>query len=221
MSDDAAIWDAYNLLLLGPDVDRLRKLFTRYELFRMSLDIPGDIVECGVLKGSSLMLFLKLLHIHAYGSSKRVIGFDMFTTFPSKSGHERTQVDAFVAESGFDGITPESLYKKIDDAKLDRTRCDLIAGDITETAFNYVARNPGLRISLLHLDLDLETPTFAALEAFWPRVVVGGVLILDEYAISRWTESDAVDRFFSDQSIKLRTFTWAKTPTAYIIKGGS
>ncbi|MBZ0319435.1 MAG: class I SAM-dependent methyltransferase [Anaerolineae bacterium] len=219
MSDDAAIWDAYNMLLLGSDVDRLRKLFTRYELFRMSLDVPGDIVECGVLKGSSLMLFLKLLHIHAHGSSKRVIGLDMFTSFPSKSTHEQTQVDAFVAESGFKGITPESLYKKIDDANLDRTRCDLIVGDITETAFAYVAKNPGLRISLLHLDLDLEAPTFTALEAFWPRVVRGGIVILDEYAVSRWTESNGVDRFFSDKDVKLQTLPWSRTPTAYVVKG--
>ena len=44
---------------------------------------------------------------------------------------------------------------------------------------------PGFRISLLHMDLDVEEPTLKALEALWPKVCKGGVVIFDEYAISR------------------------------------
>lgn len=174
ISDDAAIWDAYNLLLLGPDIERLRKLLARYELFRRTIEIPGDIVECGVLKGSSLMMFLKFLHIHCHGSNKRVIGFDMFDSFPVAQEHETRAVEQFVLESGFNGITTESLMKKVESAGFEQERCELIAGDITQTAANYAALYPGLRISLLHLDLDLDEATHAALEAFWPRVVRGG-----------------------------------------------
>lgn len=218
MTDQSTIWDAYNNLLLGPDIERLRKLLARYELFRMVQDLPGDIVECGVLKGTSLMFFLKLLHIHAHGSARRVIGFDMFDQFPAHDEVDRAAVEAFVAESGFEGITPESLYAKISAAGLDRERCDLVAGDIVHTASQYIHENPGFRISLLHLDLDLDTPTFAALEAFWPRIVPSGIVILDEYAIARWTESAAIDRFFVDKTVRLRTLSWARTPTAYIVK---
>ena len=59
-ANDSSLWDAYNTLLLGADVERIRKIIARYELFRMTLDVPGDIVECGVLKGSSLMLFFEV-----------------------------------------------------------------------------------------------------------------------------------------------------------------
>lgn len=31
---DDAMWDAYNLLSLGPDVERMRKLLVRYDLFK-------------------------------------------------------------------------------------------------------------------------------------------------------------------------------------------
>lgn len=218
MTDDATIWDAYNLLLLGSDTERLRKLLARHELFRMTIDLPGDIVECGVLKGSSLMFFLKMLHIFSPGSNKRVIGFDVFESFPITDESERLQVEAFVEESGFKGITTASLYKKIEEAGFKRDQCDLVAGDISHTAPTYIANNPGLRLSLLHLDLDLDAPTYTALEAFWSRIVVGGVVILDEYAVARWTESNAVDRFFADKSVSLKTLTWSRTPTAYIVK---
>ena len=44
------LWDSYNHLMLSPDVERLRKTLAREELFRRTIDIPGDIVECGVFK---------------------------------------------------------------------------------------------------------------------------------------------------------------------------
>lgn len=216
---DSAIWDAYNLLLLGPDIERLRKLLVRYDLFRISLDVPGDIVECGVFKGTGLMLWLKLLQIYCPGSIKRVVGFDVFTSFAETSGVlEKEQVEEFIRETQFQGVTIDELYEKIDAMSLDRDKCELIAGDIRKTVPEYVATRPGFRISLLNLDLDLEEATFAALEAFWPRVVRGGVVIFDEYGVSRWTESNAVDRFLAGKTIGLRTLGWSRTPSAYIVK---
>ena len=44
--DEKEIWDCYNGLLLSPDIDRIRKILVRYNLFKKSLDIPGDIIEC-------------------------------------------------------------------------------------------------------------------------------------------------------------------------------
>ncbi len=51
----------YNALLLSSDTSRIRKMLARYELFRRSLEVPGDIVECGVYKGASVAYWLKLL----------------------------------------------------------------------------------------------------------------------------------------------------------------
>ena len=41
----------YDEFLRNTDVNRLQKILARYELFRMVMDRPGDIVECGVFKG--------------------------------------------------------------------------------------------------------------------------------------------------------------------------
>ena len=45
--------DSYNPLLLSADVGRLREMPVRYDLFRRSLEVPGDVVECGVFKGAT------------------------------------------------------------------------------------------------------------------------------------------------------------------------
>jgi hypothetical protein len=219
MSEDQALWDAYNLLCLGPDIERLRKLLVRYDLFRMAAEVPGDIVECGVFKGTGLMAWLKLLAIYQSGSGKRVVGFDMFSEFPEPSdAAEKKIVAKLVEEASFRGTTQAELYGMVEAAGIKKTACDLVAGDIRETARDYVAANPGFRISLLHLDLDLAAATHAALEALWPRVVRGGVVVFDEYAVARWSESEGVDRFFANQNVTLRAIPFARTPTAYAIK---
>ncbi len=217
-ADDQLLWDAYHRLLLGSDVERLRKLLVRYDLFRMVSELPGDIVECGVFKGAGLFTWLKFLHIHAPGSARRVVGFDTFDAFAESSGTDLRAVAAFVRETGHVGTTPESLHAAVVAAGIDPRHCELVAGDVRTSAQDYAQRNPGFRISLLHMDLDLGEPTFAVLSALWPRVVRGGVVVFDEYASPRWSESEGVDRFFANTSVRLRTLPHARTPTAYVIK---
>jgi hypothetical protein len=217
-TDEQRLWDAYHRLLLGPDVERLRKLMVRYDLFRMIVDLPGDVVECGVFKGAGLLTWLKFLHIHAPGSARRVVGFDTFDAFAEARGTDMHAVDAFVRETGHRGTSPASLFEMITAAGIDASHCDLVAGDVRITAPEYAAKNPGFRISLLHMDLDLGEPTYAVLDALWPRVVRGGVVVFDEYAAPRWSESDGVDRFFAGKAVRLRTLAHARTPTAYVIK---
>ena len=217
--DEQLLWDAYHRLLLGPDLERMRKLLVRYDFFRMVIDRPGDIVECGVFKGAGLLTWLKFMQIHAPGSARRVVGFDTFDSFAAPSSQiDDAAVAAFVQETGHRGTSPALLHAAIAEAGIAADRCELVAGDIGATAAAYVRTNPGFRIALLHMDLDLGDPTFAALQALWPRVIPGGVVVFDEYAAPRWSESDGVDRFFAGTGVRLRTLSHARTPTAYAIK---
>jgi len=53
----------------------------------------------------------------------------------------------------------------------------------------------------------------------YERLVRGGIIVFDEYACDKWTESNAVDRFLEEHSeLKLETLSWGRTPTAYIVK---
>ena len=67
------IWESYNHLLLSDDISRIRKTLARYELFKKTMNIPGDIVECGVFKGVSFMFWLKCLKIFSENSPKKLL----------------------------------------------------------------------------------------------------------------------------------------------------
>ncbi len=78
------------------------------------------------------------------------------------------------------------------------------SGDVAETIPAYVRTNPGMRIALLHLDVDLYNPTKVALDMY-PLVVAGGVVVLDEYGMTDFPgESAAFDEYFGAERPKLR-----------------
>ena len=78
-------------------------------------------------------------------------------------------------------------------------------------------KQPGFKISLLYLDLDLNTPTYNVLTAFWDKMSRGGIVIFDEYAYHQWSESIGADKFFQDKGLTIKSLNY-NTPTAYIIK---
>lgn len=213
------IWDCYNGLLISPDVTRIRKLFSRYELFQKALSVPGDIFECGVFKGAGLFYWLKLLDIFAPSGKKKVVGFDVFDKFADGAlDDEQVEVDRFVSESNFTGASVDGLMGIAEQAGLAH-RMELVVGDILQTAPQYVADNPGTRISLLHLDFDVYGATKAALEAFYPILTPGALVVCDEYGVKGWRESDAVDEFLKGKGIKLEALNAiAPTPTTFFVK---
>ena len=205
----------------------LKRFLAHYELFRLTIDLPGDIVELGVYRGASLMSWANFLEIHNMGDrQKQVFGFDNFrgfTSFDPKDGKEDKRVGKTM--SGFDASVFEPV---IEDAigifDSDRfiphkPRVKLIKGDVEKTVPAFVTDNPGLRISLLHFDCDMYQPTLTGLQHLWPLVVRGGVVLFDEYAIRPWEgESRAVDEYFADRKIELRRFDWCPNPGAYVVK---
>ena len=71
---------------------------------------------------------------------------------------------------------------------------------------------------LLVLDVDNYEGTLACLKNLYPFVTKGGVIVFDEYALKQYGESDAVDEYFKNHKIKIRSLPWTSTPSAYIIK---
>ena len=211
-------WDQYNGLLLGPDVDRIRKMLVRYDLFKEALNVPGDIVECGVLKGVGAIYWAKLLAIYAPASRRKVVGFDVFSAFAdSMLDYERDAAKKFTEEAAFEGVDPEDILSRASIAGLDG-RLELVVGDVAETAAEYVRKNRGFRVSLLHLDLDTYLGTKAVLEALYDSVTPGGIIVCDEYGSPEWGESDAIDEFFYGRGASVRAIEHATKPTAYIVK---
>ena len=205
----------------------IKRFLAHYELFRKTINLPGDIVELGVFRGSSLMSFANFLEIRNMGDrQKQVFGFDNFAGLTELSDKDGSANEHFEKnEGGFNSSIFEDMLRDIvniydNDRFIPyKPRVKLIKGDVRETVPRFVKENPGLRISLIHFDIDLYEATKISLECFYPLVVNGGVLLFDEYGIRPWEgESTAVDEYFKDKNVVLQKFDWAPNPGGFFIK---
>lgn len=208
---------SYDHFLANAGPDRLQKILARYELFKQASEVPGDIVECGVFKGSGVYLWAKLLLLFSPLSERRIVGFDFFDA--DRSIDFAREDDKTVLDEHADGWTQTGeIIDRVGAMGLDADRIELVAGDVCTTTAAYVKENTGFRISLLHLDVDNYEGTKAILEHLYPCVTPGGVVVFDEYGLRSYGEADAVDEFFGP-GVRLQTVPWANTPTAYVVKG--
>ena len=98
-------WKYENLFYLTSDKKRILKLLDHYEVYKKILKVRGDIVECGVFKGASLIRFLTFRDLIEKKNKRKVIGFDAFGKFPHpKKEHKNNKVDKIFAKRHDDNI---------------------------------------------------------------------------------------------------------------------
>jgi hypothetical protein len=205
----------------------MTRFLAHYELYRRIANLPGSIIDVGIYRGVSLFAWAKFLEIfHGGDRTRRVIGFDNFagfTSFAEEDGPELPNRDKVIG--GWNaGLFREQVMEHVDIFHADSfvpqsKRILIVEGDVAETAPKYAAENPGLRISLLHLDVDLYGPTKAALEAFYPLVVKGGLVVFDEYGLNEWGgESKAAEDYFGADMPLIEKFPFTSLPGGFFIK---
>ena len=204
----------YNMFLKDTNVDRMQKILSKYELFKKIINVPGDICECGVFKGSGIYTWVKFLKLFKPNNNFKVVGFDFFDKkVKTKSKYK---LDRKVLKWHETGTTTQSeIIKKC--KEWDFNNLKLYAGDVKKTTKKYADENFGSRIALLYLDVDNYEGTLEILNNLYKKMAKGGVIAFDEYALQGHGESDAVDEFFKDKKIKLKSFSWANSPTAYTV----
>lgn len=206
----------------------LKRFLAHTELFKLTLEVPGDIAELGVFRGLGLLTWANLLEAFAIGNRTKVVyGFDNwqgFTDFAPADGAPNESAGKIVG-----GFNPGGFREELENAlkifDADRfvgwkPRVQLINGPIEDSLPHFLNANPGVRFSLVHFDCDLYRPTKVGLEALWSRVSRGGILLFDEYAIKEWSgETQAVDEFLATHP-ELRVFTlpWTNAPAGYLLK---
>ena len=208
-------FDYENDFYLSSKPSRLGKALAHYELFKLSLKIPGAVVECGVFKGASLSRLAILRNLFKLEAAKSIYGFDVFGAFPETNFEDDKKVrEKFIESAGSEGISMQDLYKSLNVRGLDRN-LELIKGDICKTLPAFVKKNSDLKISFLNIDTDLYEPCVTALETLYPLVSSGGLVLLDNYNVFPG-ETKAVQDYFGP-SLDIKTLDLNKTPS-FIIK---
>lgn len=218
LPDDSRSFDFENGFYLTCDSSRMAKALAHYELYKMSLDAPGAIVECGVFKGASLSRFAIMRKLLARDKLQPIIGFDIFGEFPDAGyAPDKEVLKRFLDDAGSAGIALEDMQTALERRGL-ADNVQLIAGDITKTVPEFARKNPDFRIAFLNLDTDIYEPAVTILEELYPRISPGGLLLLDNYGVFPG-ETKAVDTYFAGRNITIRKLPFAATPS-FIVKEG-
>ncbi len=212
-------WDYENGFYLTSPLPRLAKSIAHYEIYKKIINLPGEVIECGVYKGASIVRFATYREMIESQYSRKIIGFDAFGAFPqvSSGGGQDEKFIADFQNAGGDGISQEDMEYVFKRKGI--TNYELIKGDIRETLPAYVKKRPELRIALLHIDVDVYDPTMVVLETLFDHIVPCGIIVLDDYA-TVYGATRAVDKFFSERaghSLYLEKLPFYKVP-AFIVK---
>ncbi|MDO6964738.1 TylF/MycF/NovP-related O-methyltransferase [Rhizobium alvei] len=199
-----------------------------YELFKLTIDLPGHYLDFGVYFGKSYFSWHKFLEVLTpTATHKKVFGFDTFAGFPELAAEDGAEDEAVQKKAG--GLNSASFLDEFrllldlhnQDSVIPANRGAIIVGDVTQTLPDWLNVNPEARFCLINIDVDIYDPTTAILEHCWERLVPGGVLVLDEYGTSKWPgETRAWDEFAkrSGISAQIKRFPWANAPGGYVVK---
>lgn len=218
-----AMYDAETNFNLMMNEERLSKFAVHWEAMKMVSGIPGTIVECGVFKGTSFVLFALMRQLLGSNFSAKLIAFDVFSDeFPDTAfEQDKAQRAHWIETAGGSSISVEQLSDVLSNKGI--ANFELIAGDVVTTVPKYAQEHQGMKISLLNVDIDFVEPTMTVLEYFYDRVCRGGIILLDNYAgegtsgQSYHGDTHGIDEFFKNRDVAIRKFPFASRP-AYIIK---
>jgi O-methyltransferase len=179
--------------------------------------IPGAFVECGLWRGGSLLAVLLRLQSHGV-RDRDLVGFDTFTGMTEPTAHDvdlngkpaGRQPRAVAAISGVmtrlgarvvprqAGVSRDDVFRLLASTGYDPARIHLVEGPVEETLPAYAPE----KVALLRLDTDWYVSTRHELEHLYPRLAVGGVLIVDDYGHYRGARK-AVDQYLRGHQILL------------------
>lgn len=157
--------------------------------------IEGDLIECGVAKGG-MSLFLGRI---ARNAGRHMYALDSFEGLPEP-----------------DPIL-DNAYFRAGDYRAKAERGDLLArfqqeiasralGEVITPVRGFFDRTlstlPGdLKLAFMHLDVDLYRSALDCLEALWPRLSPGGMMVMDDFFHHAQGPARATADFFRAQKI--------------------
>lgn len=171
--------------------------------------IEGDILECGVWKGGSMLIAAKRLLTHN-STERNLYLFDTFEGMSTPTDLDISSVDnekasdllGKVEKTSGDNIwcysTEQEVSKTMTSSGYPISKIHLIKGKVEDT----IPHESLDRIALLRLDTDWYESTKHELENLFDLLVPGGILIIDDYG--HWSGArKAVDEFIEKRNLKL------------------
>lgn len=161
-----------------------------YQKAKQYADSPGVYVECGVAAGAQIIAM-------AFGAPNKIIyAFDSFQGIPLPSNrddqmpgiamlskHEQELLPdpgkQVLVSSGATSVPLKEVVQHITNSGVSIKKIYFIEGWFEETLPEFDCPP----ISILRLDGDLYNSTYVSLKYLYPKVIEGGLVIIDDFAL--------------------------------------
>lgn len=152
--------------------------------------LKGDFVECGVNSGFMSSAVMEYLDWNSLKKTFYLLdtfnGLDEKYVLPSEISNGKMSVNNEALANGF-------YVDNVDNVKSNFAQWNnvaIIVGSVPET-LDQVSSN---KICFLHIDMNCVKPEIEALKYFWPKLVKGAVVLLDDYGFPNYEDQkEAMD----------------------------
>ncbi len=154
--------------------------------------LPGDFVECGVSTG-----FLASAIMHDLRWNGMDKNFWLFDTWTGLDASETTEAETAAGRLKW---YADLDYDKVKANFVEFERVHMVRGSVP-TSLDTVEIP---QVCYLSLDMNCVGPEIAAAAHFWPKIVPGGFMLLDDYAYSGYeAQHFAFDQFASENGFQI------------------
>jgi len=182
--DFNAIYASIRLHTMMP-VARLYVLY-QFARYARSLSQTGHTAEVGAWRGGASYLMSKVTMARVHHV------FDTFEGLP-EADEQRLAKGAFADTSA----------ELVEEYLAPLGNCKVHSGLFPATASTL----GDCQFSMVHIDTDLFSATKVCLEYFWPRVIEGGVVVIDDYRSRHVGVTEAVDDFATTAHLVVHCFS--------------
>lgn len=158
-------------------------------------DVPGDLIETGVWRGGACIFMRAMLK--AYGDTTRTVWVaDSFLGLPPAEVHRTEDLEDALWTKTFLAVPLERVQANFARYDLLDEQVRFLPGWFEDT----LPTAPVGQLAVLRLDGDMYDSTTVALRSLYPKLSVGGYVIVDDYHAVRGCK-EAVDDFRAEHAI--------------------
>lgn len=171
----------------------------RLDNFRAAIEnttragIDGDIVECGVWRGGASIYAAGV--VRANGWSNNVWLFDSFAGLPTPK-HYKERGGTWYIHNDFLAVSMEEVIDSFKKYHLLDDNIHFVKGLFGQSLPTYKGS-----IAVLRCDGDMYESTMDILSNLYPKVLKGGVIIIDDWGVPECRE--AVQEYINKHSLKI------------------
>ena len=183
----------------------LSRFLSLYEIYSLTKNLSGDLLDIGTWKGYSFFSFAKFVKIFEPYSNTTVHCMDWFS-----------------------GMNPESKNNKYADCTeneiIELINLQNLNGiayahnlDLKNDLPKFCEERPWQRFKLIFIDCGDEKVIENVFKNLWDRLIPGGIMIFDHFNNScSPSESNIIQKYCKDR--KVNQVSFSRSPTGYIIK---